>query len=64
MSEDIAQRIQEALDVLSQTPGAILYRDEDRWRALEPTQVGDVLALDTDLLPGWFPPDQLPEGTL
>lgn len=61
MSEDIAERIREGLDVLGQTPGSILYRDADRWRALEPGNPGEVLAIDVDGMPGWFPPDQLPE---
>lgn len=60
MSEDVAQRLREALDVLGQTPGSILYRDQDRWRALEPGNIGDVLAIDTDGMPGWFDPAELP----
>lgn len=60
MSEDLAQRIREGLDVLGQTPGSILYRDEDRWRALEPGEIGQVLAIDTDGMPGWFWLSELP----
>lgn len=48
--------LQQLLDVLSQTPGAIIYRDIDGWKALEPTQAGDVLTLNNDLLPEWQAP--------
>lgn len=53
------QDLSDQLDVLSQTPGAIIYRGEDRWLALEPGDIGDVLALDDDLMPYWAKPADL-----
>lgn len=48
--------LQYMLDHFSATPGAILYRGPDTWLALEPTQIGDILVLDSQLLPAWQPP--------
>ena len=53
---DAERRLQEALDVLSAKPGAIIYRGPDGWRALNPENVGDVLTIDNNLLPSWQPP--------
>lgn len=55
-SEPLAA-LRRLLDVLSQTPGAILYRGPDRWQALEPGNVGDILELDENRLPRWRTPD-------
>lgn len=47
--------LQEMLDLLSTTPGAIIYRHADGWRALEPAQPGYVLRLDSERYPYWSP---------
>lgn len=50
---DAAQLVQDLLNVLGSTPGMILYRDQDRWRALPPGAIGDILVLGTNYLPQW-----------
>src|SRR5690606_12869055 len=50
------EALQRMLDLLSTTPGAIVYRHPDGWRALEPGPIGYVLKLDNDRLPYWAPP--------
>jgi hypothetical protein len=50
------EQLQGLLDVLSQTPGAIIYRDVDGWKALQPGSVGQVLTLNSELLPEWQTP--------
>lgn len=45
--------LQTLLDLISAEPGAILYRDKDRWRALLPGAIGQVLTLNDVLMPSW-----------
>lgn len=52
-----------SLDVFSQTPGAILYRGPEGWRALEPGTPGQVLAIGDDRLPYWAWRDELPTSS-
>jgi len=44
------------LDVFSQTPGAILVRQDDYWQGLNPNTPGLVLTLDDDGKPAWLAP--------
>lgn len=60
MSDPFYDQVQNALDVLSQDPGAIIYRGADGWLALPPGPTGYVLAIGTDGLPGWYDPNNLP----
>lgn len=48
--------LQELLDLISDQPGAILYRGPNRWEAVTPNNIGDQLTLSADLLPVWLPP--------
>lgn len=50
------EAIQRMLDLLSTTPGAIIYRAPDGWRALEPGPMGYILHLNEARLPEWRPP--------
>jgi len=60
MTDETFDRVQKALDVFSQNPGAIIIRDATGWRALEVGKIGQVLAVGVDLLPGWYYIDELP----
>lgn len=51
--------LQRLLDSLSQTPGSILYRDDNAWKALPPGEIGQVLAIDNNLRPYWAWPSEL-----
>lgn len=53
---DAQQLLKDLLDTLGTTPGMILYRGQDRWYALPPGNVGDILVLQTTLLPAWQAP--------
>jgi len=53
-------RLRKALDVLGQEPGSILVRGANRWKALPPGEIGQVLAIGEDGMPGWYWPDELP----
>lgn len=46
--------VQEALSVIGQTAGDIMFRGPVYWQALPVGQVGQVLAIGSDLLPHWF----------
>lgn len=48
--------LQQFLDILSDQPGAILYRAPEQWEALHPGDPGSILTLSTALLPVWTPP--------
>lgn len=48
--------VSRALDVFSTEPGAILYRDDDGWRALSPGNPGDILVIGDDNKPHWEAP--------
>ena len=48
--------LQRMLDMISNEPGSILYRDAFGWVALAPTQAGDVLVLNANKLPRWESP--------
>lgn len=48
--------LQQFLDILSQEPGAILYRGPDMWEALHPGDPGSLLVLSDERLPIWEPP--------
>lgn len=50
----ITERLRKALDVIGDEPGMILVRGEDRWEALPPGQIGQVLGIGEDLMPGWY----------
>lgn len=53
---DPAAVIQLLLDILSDEPGAIIYRGPNMWEALPPGPIGSTLRLDEDQLPFWDPP--------
>jgi hypothetical protein len=49
------------LDILSNVPGSLFFRNEDYWEPIAPGSVGDILRFNgTDDLPTWGPPS----GTL
>lgn len=54
--------LQKALDLLSDEPGSLLYRGPDRWLALPPGAIGDVLVCGDGALPEWRDPDLIPWG--
>lgn len=54
-TSDPTALIQLMLDIISDQPGAILYRDNDRWKALMPTTPGYILTLNESLMPEWMP---------
>lgn len=54
--------LQKALDLLSDEPGSLLYRGLDRWIALPPGHVGDVLICDEGAMPAWRDPALVPFG--
>lgn len=41
------------LDIIGASPGMILYRDQEVWRALAPGQPGQVLLIDSEGIPFW-----------
>lgn len=45
--------LQLLLDVLSDEPGALIYRGPQMWEALPPGEIGSTLILGPDLLPIW-----------
>ena len=53
------RNLQELLDLISNTPGAILYRDYDRWRALVPERSGLILGVNGSNLPEWIDPSSV-----
>ena len=57
MADDAADfaELQRLLDMISDQPGAILYRADDRWRALVPDRPGLVLTLNERRMPAWLP---------
>ncbi len=55
----ITERLRKALDVIGDEPGMILVRGEDRWEALPAGQVGQVLAIGRDFMPGWYWLDEI-----
>lgn len=51
------QAVSESLDVLGQTPGGLLYRNEDRWDLLGPETAGKVLQTNgPSAAPSWVTP--------
>lgn len=52
----ITRDVSEQLDSFSQTPGAVLVRDSECWKALEPTKAGQVLVLNALGEPEWVEP--------
>lgn len=54
--------LQKSLDLLSDQPGSLLYRGLDRWVALPPGNVGDVLICGEGALPEWRDPALVPFG--
>ena len=50
---DAERRVQEALSVIGQTEGDMLYRDVDLWKRLPIGTLGQVLAVGADGLPYW-----------
>lgn len=48
--------LQLLLDILSQQPGAIIYRGPDMWEALHPGPELSTLIIGPDGLPIWDPP--------
>lgn len=59
---DNSERIAAMLEAIGQIEGSLLYRAVDRWRALKPGELGQVLAIGYDGMPGWYDPDNLPNG--
>lgn len=55
----LTERLRKALDVLGCEPGMILIRGEDRWIALPAGQIGQILAIGEDLMPGWYWIDEI-----
>ena len=55
------QSLQYYLDALGQLPGCVLYRDTLQWKALAPGASGQILTLNSSLLPTWqtFDPQTL-----
>lgn len=53
-NERTDRAVQHFLDSLSQIPGSVLYRDRYQWKAVSPTEAGQVLALSQDLIPEWI----------
>lgn len=53
-------RLQQLLDVIGNTPGAILVRGPERWIALQPGPEGWVLAIGPGAVPEWTDPATLP----
>lgn len=49
----LSRDVSNALDILSQQPGAVLVRGDDRWFALDPSEPGSYLALDDEGFPSW-----------
>lgn len=58
MAVEVAD-LQAMLDILGSTPGSILVRGPDRWIALLPGQVGDVLSINAGGIPQWVDPSTL-----
>lgn len=54
--------LQRALDLLGDEPGSLLYRGLDRWIALPPGNIGDVLICDEGAMPAWRDPALVPFG--
>lgn len=54
--------LQEALDLLGDTPGSILIRGPDMWYALPPGPLGYVLVIGEGALPIWVDPATVPFG--
>lgn len=50
----------ELLDAIGGTPGAILVRGPDRWVALPPGNIGDVLIINDGGMPEWVDPTTVP----
>lgn len=55
-TETDIERLQRLLDVLGDTPGSILIRGPDKWIALPPGDLGDVLVVGDGGLPEWVDP--------
>lgn len=51
-----AGAVSDALDALSQTPGAILFRDTEYWTEILPGTPGQVLKIDANGRPAWAAP--------
>lgn len=56
MPEDTFDQLQRLLDAIGQEPGSILIRGADRWIALPPGEVGDVLTINDGGMPAWVAP--------
>jgi hypothetical protein len=55
-------RLQAIMDVIGNTPGSILVRGPDRWIALQPGNVGDVLVIGAGGMPEWTDPQNVNFG--
>lgn len=51
--------LQKLLDVLGDEPGSILVRGPDRWIALPPGNLGDVLVIGDGGVPEWRDPAEV-----
>lgn len=49
-------QVQQCLDLISDTPGAILVRGPDRWIGLVPDHPGQILVADENGMPQWIDP--------
>lgn len=52
--------LQAVLDVIGDTEGSILIRGPDRWIALPPGNIGDVLVVGDGGFPEWRDPADVP----
>lgn len=59
MADSDYERLQRLLDVIGSQEGSILVRGPDRWIALVPGEIGQVLAIGQGGVPQWVDPEQL-----
>jgi len=60
MTDD--QLLNKLLDVIGAEPGSILIRGPDRWIALAPGNIGDVLVINEGAIPEWRDPADVTFG--
>lgn len=53
-------QLQAIMDTIGDTPGSILVRGPDRWIALPPGNLGDVLVVGDGGVPEWRDPADVP----
>lgn len=54
--------LQRLLDLIGDEPGSILVRGPDKWIALHPGNLGDVLVIGDGAIPEWVDPSTVSFG--